>query len=328
MFQIKQTSRIAIYLLIIAFMSSCSSTTHLTLNYSERNTCRQQNASHHLTRDIPKPFHEVELDTALVNRFSMSSLNVANSIGLLDELSDYITVEKKYQKNPSVENRMTQLVLSQKISDRISIASLEVSSVASELDCEEERIAQIADYLRSLEIERESKLTVAAIGVSALGAIIPGIMLIKKGGSGSGGDIAGLVTGIIEVSLGVSILMNSRKVEINHPQNALRDIWDGSEASGTFPPFIWYYLNYHNPHDGEIKSVRYQIIDRWVGFKQISGAKANDRRKLLALYFGDGGKYSTDQLYNRANMYDQLESYIKLMKQDLTLLSLEFDFLK
>lgn len=48
----------------------------------------------------------------------------------------------------------------------------------------------------------------------------------------------------------------------------------------------------------------------------------------MELYFGEGGKYSAEQLSTRADMLDQLESHINLMKQDLRKLSIEIEQIK
>jgi hypothetical protein len=315
---------ITMFLLLFtaAILTSCKNITTIQ-QHAERSTCTQQNAAYYSQRDIPRSLHELELDTVLTNHFSWTSLNVANAIGLLDELKLFVESSKVYKAQPTIENRIDQLVWSHSITERINLASLEVSAAASELDCEEERITQIAEYLKGAEGETESKLTVAAIVAGASSAIISGIMLAN--GNGDNVEYVGIVSGIVEATLGISILANKRKVLFYHPRNALQEIWQGNETSEVFPPFIWYYLNYQNPADTNQRSIRYQIIDRWISFKQIDNATTKKKRKLLNLYFGEGGKYKTEQLYNRANMYDQLESHVKMMKQDLMLLSLEFD---
>lgn len=326
MMMTKHRFLLGMLLVFALILSSCQSVDSIQ-RHAERSTCTRQNAAHYSTSEIPQPFHEIEIDPALKAPFSTTSLNVANAIGLLDRLKEYTVKSNEYQQQPTIENRMDLLVLSQKISERINLASLEVSAVASELDCEEERITQIADYMKGVEGETESRLTVAAIVVGASSAIVSGFMLMN-GGTGSNVEYVGIASGIVEASLGISILANKRKIDFYHPRNALREIWEGKEVTDIFPPFIWYYLNYHNPNDASKKSIRYQIIERWISFKQIDNANTNKKRKLLNLYFGEGGRYKTEQLYNRANMYDQLESHIKMMKQELTLLSLEFDKMK
>jgi len=42
-----------------------------------------------------------------------------------------------------------------------------------------------------------------------------------------------------------------------------------------------------------------------------------------ALYFGEGGKYTADELDDRSSMLDQLEAMISLMKKDLQLITKE-----
>lgn len=64
-------------------------------------------------------------------------------------------------------------------------------------------------------------------------------------------------------------------------------------------------------------SLREGLIENWKGAEQLDNLSKRKKQDLITLYFGDGGTYNADQLENRANMYDQLESIIKLMKQNL-----------
>lgn len=286
--------------------------------------CNQQNVYNYTVAEMPKPIHTLTVDTVLAAQISFKSLNVANAIGVLDLLSDYVAIQKHYKKNPNIENRLTQLEIVQKLNQRINIASLEVSAVSSEMDCEEERTSQIADFLKGKEDETESKLTVGAIVIGAAGAIASGLLIDK----GNTGDYIGLGTGITEATLGMLILRNKRSIEFYHNRNALRDIWEGRPTSSIFPPTVWYYLNYSNPNEPEKVSFRREIIEKWMNFGQIADEKSKKKTQLLELYFGNGGKYSAQELDNRANMYDQLESQINLMKQDLKALSTELEKLK
>ena len=43
------------------------------------------------------------------------------------------------------------------------------------------------------------------------------------------------------------------------------------------------------------------------------------------MYFGKGGLYTSEQLKNRADMMDQVEAFITLMKQDLKELAIEIE---
>ncbi len=113
-------------------------------------------------------------------------------------------------------------------------------------------------------------------------------------------------------------------MEFYHPRNALKEIWIAPEASSIFPPSVWYYLTYENSNKTE-KSLRLQFLDKWLGFGQIADTKEKNKEKVYNLFFGEGGKYTADQLTNRANMHDQIEAHINLMKQDLKQLALELE---
>lgn len=301
------------YSFLLVFLASCSGTKSLQ-SILPKSTCSQE--MEYSVKEIPRPFHELNPDTALTARFSTASLNAANAIGLIETLTEYIRLKK--QAGNSLEKRIQLLELSQLVSQRINLSSLEISAVASEMDCEEERITQIAEYMRNLEGDKESKLTVAAIIAGASGAITSGIVLSSNKVS-SKLDYVGIASGIAEAVIGMLILNNKRKIDYTHERNPLREVWEGKQAEDSaFPPVVWYYITYENPALTGEKSIRTQIIERWKNFNEL-------QPKKIAKYFGTGGKYSTEELYNRANMYDLLESYIKLIKQDLTSLSIEFD---
>lgn len=306
-----------------AVLSSCSS--YKTANfesYLRSSNCNQQNVYQYDSTGLPKAIHYLELDSFLVKNFTFKSLNVAHAIGILPLLEQYGNQKKLYQIDKTLQNQVNLIELTQLISQKINSASLEISAVSSEMDCEEERTSQIANYLKNKESDRETKLTVGSIVFGASGAILSGIYSEQ-----ALGNIIGISTGIVEAGFGVLILLNTRKTEFMHPRNALRDVWEGYQVSANFPASIWYYLNYHNPAFPEEKSLRYQIIEKWIDFGQISGLDSKKKKKLLDTYFRDGGKYTSQQLSNRADMYDQLESNINLMKQDLNRLSLEMSSL-
>lgn len=316
--------RTGTFLVFLYGLSSCGAVrTAETLEAHSRSNCNQQNTYVYQKSDIPPPFHELDIEEGLQSHFSRKSLNVAHAIGALDLLSRYLQLRPRADDG-GVGNRLQKLELAQAIYQRINIASLEVSAVASEIDCEEERAAQIAAYLKKIEDDRETRLTVGAIVVGAAGAVSSGL-LFKNGNVG---EWIAIGTGITEASLGLMILMNKKKVVFYHQRNALRDVWEDNATSHIFPASIWYYLNYYDITGAEQHSMRYQIVDNWMSFEQIASLNAKKRRKMLQLYFGQGGRYTAEQLNNRSNMLDQLESAINLMKQDLKGLAIELEDLK
>lgn len=283
----------------------------------EKSNCNQENKYSYTPQDIPTPIYQLEVDTALTSRFSRNEINAANAIGMLDMLTQYIQALKAVQQNNTVEKRLALLEWRQKINHSIDLASLEISAVTAELDCEEEKIAQIASFLKEKEDETESKLTVGSIILGAVSAIATGIIIKDNNAA----NVIGVGVGLADATFGILMLTNQRNIEIRHSRNVLREIWQATETSSIYPPSIWYFLNYYNPKEPDKPSLRSQLIESWKSFGQISASKGKTNNSSIEIYFSEGGKYTTAQLENRANMYDQLESAIKLMKQELRTLS-------
>lgn len=316
---------IKLSLVIVFLLTSCQVIKKPSLNsYMVRSNCNQQNVFNYDAAQLPIPIHQQKLDPLFLKKLSVKALNVANAIGVLELLKEYYQKESLYKEKPSIEERLQILELSQTINQKINIASLEISAVASELDCEEERTDQVATYLSNLESDIESKLTVGAIIVGAGSAILAGLFINSS--HENAGDYIGLGAGIAEAGLGLAILANKKRADFYHERNALKDVWEGSKTSSVYPESIWYYLNYHNENEQNSKSLRHQIVEKWTNFGQIAETeKPEEREKLIELYFGKGGRYTSEQLKSRADMLDQVESNITLMKQDLMTLAVEFE---
>ena len=304
------------YFLFPIFLTliSCSTSNNKAfINNVQKSSCNQENSYAYTKSDIPIPLQELKIDSSLFMYFNERDLNVANAIGVIDVLSDYIQKKGRNRDAASPEQKIEWIQIRQELNDRIDLASLEISAVTAELDCEEERLNQIASFLNEKEKRKESNLTVTSIILGAVSAIVTGVLVSKKDQSNTA-DIMGVGVGIADVTLGILLLTSSRKITLEHKRNVLRELWLGTETSTTYPPSIWYYLNYY-PVPGRI-SLRERLISNWKSFGQIRKTENNPDGDL-DIYFGDGGKYTIDELENRANMYDQIESQIKLMKQDL-----------
>lgn len=311
-------------LFLIFVTSSCASTKQAEFNLqTTQNKFTDIKNSPFFKIKKPIPIHELKIDTLLTNRLSFKSLNAANAIGLLDILTNYMRVEIEYHQNQTLEKRIERLELLQEINQKINIASLEISAVAGELDYEEERIDQVAQYLKGKEDATERTLIISSIIVGATSAIAGEAISLTTPESNTPAYI-GIGSSIIEASLGAAMLINKRKINFYHKTNPLKDIWNAPDTSNFYPPSIWYYLNYQNPKD-TVKSLRVQLAEKWVRFGQIASAKEKNRHKIYELFFGEGGKYSTTQLSNRADMLDQVEANIKLMKQELNLLLIDIE---
>ena len=147
-------------------------------NLLSHSNCNQRNVYNYTEADLPTPLHLQQLSEALQHKLSYNSLNMANAIGLIPTLEKYIQL--KAQPKQDAEYRLSILELKQDMDHKINMSSLEISAISSEMDCEEERTSQIANYLSGRADNRESKLTIAAIVVGAAGAILTGGVIKMK----------------------------------------------------------------------------------------------------------------------------------------------------
>lgn len=301
--------------IVTLILSSCASYKDATINHLVLSSkCNQQNLYSYTVADFPLPLQETTIDTLLKEKISVNSLLIANTIGIIPYLNEYAKLKSTPTKHSTIEQQLRLLELKQVIYHYMSNASLGISAVSSELDCEDERVSQIANYLTERESNIESKLTIGAIVLGATGGILSS-GLIKNNNTS---NTVAITTGIGEAALGLTMLFNKQKINFYHSRNVLKDIWEGPETSTLFPSFIWYYLNHE---DDDKSSLRKEMIEKWVQFGQID----DDSDNLADLYFKNGGKYTADELNNRANMYDQLETQVYLLKQKLMVLTSEID---
>lgn len=306
-------------LLFIFATTSCSSVKNIEIrDLLHHSNCNQQNVYEYTQDSLPIPLHERDISPIVAQKLSFNNLNMANAIGILGSVTRFVELRQNPKPMDDLAYRLELLELKQAIDQKINSSSLEISAISSEMDCEEERTSQVANYLVGKIREKESKLTIGAIVVGALGAILTEGVIKEERAS----HIVGISTGVAEATFGVMMLLNDETTEFFHKRNALKDVWFGAPTSKNFPAAVWYYLNYSNPENGIKTSLREQIIEKWRSFGQV---KKSSEEEISDIYFGEGGKYTSDQLENRADMYDQLESNINLMKQDLKALSSEIE---
>ena len=308
---------------VVLLLSVACTTIHEPTLYTRNrdNNCYKQYYYDYHEDEIPLPLHSLEISSIVTDNFSFESINIAHAMGTLNHLEAYLNSLEAFGGSPSLENRLRHLERFQQLSQQIEFAELEISSVVSEINCEEERIYQVANYLRGKENEKTSRLTIASIVVGGVGAI----MAVALVGQGKAPELVGLGTGITEASLGLLMLFNEKEIEFVHERNHLREIWEAPTTSKIFPAPVWYYLNYVSLQSDAEPAKRVQIIDNWRKLAFYDEVKEKHRAELRDRFFGTGGRYNSDELTNRANMYEQLNAEINLMLQDLKNLSFEIE---
>ncbi|WP_343704781.1 hypothetical protein [Chitinophaga sp.] len=255
------------------------------------------------------------LTPAMLARFSKKSWQLASLLGIEGELQQLMQLEEKGKGTFTTEERLQWLELKQHVAERVDLASLEISATAAELDCEEERADQYKELLREKVSKAERKITVAAIITGAATGLLVGVMNLSNNGNENLSEEIAITGGIAEATLGILSLKIDRNIVFSHSRNHLQDIWFGADSTSNFPPLIWYYLNL--PFNQGAPSLRESLKAQWQSMDQLA------LKERGSLYFGEGGKYSADELDDRSAMLDQLEARISLMKKDLQLITKE-----
>lgn len=317
--------RFFIILLTVSLFVSCASIQDSNINLRlDKSNCFQEFYYDYGEDQIPLPMHTIDIPQNISANFSRTGINIANAMGILELLERYVQSLENLNANPNIETRLQHLELYQKLSHRIAFAELEISSESAELECEEDRADQIAKYLKAKEGDTDTKLTVASIVIGAVGAILTTVFF----DNGKTPEYIALSAGILGATLGAMILVNKKKVTFQHERNHLQEIWEGPATSKYFPASVWYYLNYVYPEKEEQVSKREEIIEKWMGLGLFENLSPKDKEALIQKFFGKGGVYLTDEMSERASMYDQLGSQINLMMQDLKSLSRELEVLQ
>ena len=230
------------------------------------------------------------------------------------------SLKEAYEEDKRSEMRLDILELKQSIGDRIQVASLEISALSAQIDCEEERSEQVATFMKRKESRRDKELTVGAIVVGAAGAIATGAILLDQGENADQNtvEIIGISVGITEAALGTALLLNKKKTEYRHPYNHLKCVWELDPHCDLIPPVVGYFLQQKG---ADRRTYIERMRAEYAEFGPVSEAK-NERakQKLEDLFFNEGGRYTAEQLVERAGMLDQFEAMVTLMKEDLRLL--------
>lgn len=245
-------------------------------------------------------------DSILNKYFSIEALHTANYLGLIPELKSMVAAPEKER-----EDKIKDL------DNKVSTIFMKISATAAELDCEEERADQIADYLLGVISSRSRMLTLYSIILAALGTIIVSLMdLIFKTKKSIYRSVQ-ILFGIIVAFIGVSILtIKETQISFTHERNMLGEIGDGNKGTHFYPE-VWNFLIKPEARKKGKPPLREVLIERWKTTGELGAKTEVEKNKLLKLLFGKGGVYTASELRIRANYFDQLESTVNLMKSDV-----------
>lgn len=254
----------------------------------------------------------LKANVSLKSKFSEASILIMNALRINDEVHEIVN---KPNKN-SLESMVRLNTLKQQIDNRVWIANSEIDALSAELDCEGERIDQIANFVDNANSGKTTKFTVASIVIGAASSIAT--VLISNESLNNGVAIG---AGVLGASLGFATLNpKGKKVEMSSNRNLLQNVWS-NQNQHEISPFVWYMLTEPKFSNSGKTTLLQNTKERWLMYQFDENlTKANK-----SVNFSKGGIYHADDLHARSQMINQFQSVVRSIKQNINLFLAELN---
>jgi len=264
--------------------------------------------------ELPGQSSRGQTAPAAAVELSTPTQNIAEIIGASDLLVE-IAILNASEEYTTERGRIRYLDLRQQLYDRLLLTSFEIDSVTAEVACEQARADRLMDRLQEIRDNRvRTQTIIAVVGDAIVGVLAGGLSLAAEATASAIADIVG---GSVATGFGLAAFRRAEAHEFRHERNLLREVWEGPEQPRLFQISVWRYLT---TASDDATTLRETLIAEWRQDGYLGAQGSETERHRIALFFGEGGLYSIDELRARADMFDSLRALVNLMKQDLNLL--------
>ena len=257
---------------------------------------------------------DTKLHESQVESFSPRFHRIAASIGLLPLLRQSVDLERKQAANKPGSD-IALIRVRQQILARTLLATLEATSLAAVIRCEQARADELADSLAARQAKSAQLATVVSIIIESATMVATGGLILAGHEVAEG--IAALVGGTMAATLAGLGLYQPGEHEFHHDRNVLREIWENPKQAQYFPGPVWRFLN-EAAEEGT--SLREQLVASWKDLSRIKGQTDEEQRQRFSLLFGTGGIYTIGDLRSRGAMLEMLAAAIDLIHDELEVL--------
>jgi hypothetical protein len=262
----------------------------------------------------PQPNSLPDGFSQLTQYFSQDALRTAETVGVLTYLRDLTAM---YEAPDTALVRI--LLRRQQLHDHIILAVLEIESATAEIICERDRADQLADRIDEVDGARVKQLTIASIIIGGLTGIVTGAAGLAIAGTIA--DASSIGGGALSAWLGLSALWTHSEVDLQHDRNILQEVWEHPDHPQILSPLLWRYLDRRS--DGEQGSPRKELVNAWGQKGRLGAPDSDDERHRRDLFFSRGGRYTASELRARASMLETLEATLRLLHEELEVLTRE-----
>ncbi|NIF82674.1 hypothetical protein F3J24_04010 [Comamonas sp. Tr-654] len=216
--------------------------------------------------------------------------------------------------------QMELLLARQELTERTMLTMMDVSSVLSELHCENEKGDLIQRRVDEHVADQQRKWTIAGVVTGAVTSIASGGMGLSQ--LDTQANVVNVLGGALSTVTGLGALADSASVSYRPNNQLLGDIYANPEKSNAYPWTVWKFLTRRpdGVSDAAVQTARDALIDQWrdAGLLGRPGSETELRR--IALVSGKDGVYNSEDLSARNEMLDLLEATVSSMNQDISFL--------
>jgi len=247
---------------------------------------------------------------AIGTLYSSTAIHIADVTELLPLLNRMARLEMAQAGQVDVEQVRRKLIT------RLQLATLEVSGLVAEIECEVQRADEVQDRLKDIQTTRVAFRTTLGVIFGGLANVLSGGIGMATG-AGDAGNIASVSGGALEILFGTSANFTKVRQDFSHPHNHLAPVWGNSPPFEFFSPRVWRFLTEPGSRELGGHSLRDVMLQTWQEEGKLGESGSLREKERKELLFGVGGIYDSEQLHVRETMLHQLESSIQLMHQEL-----------
>jgi hypothetical protein len=257
-------------------------------------------------------------------RFKVSSnaLEVARIIGVdshIARLSELITAENS---NTGPVTSLEELILRQRITDGVVVASLDLDSVLEEVGYEREQIVELRSILHARRDRAIGSTNLAVLAAGTGLGIIGGLLQFSKTTSDAGNAV-GFAAGGISTAFslqGFRQVHGGRRPAWVLPNMLAAFFGQPQEQHSHYPEDVWAYLNSVPLGEDSQASRKKLLLDTWREAHRLDPLDSPQSQQRIALLTSTNAadkKLTIELLNQRAAMLADVANQIAQMKQDL-----------
>jgi hypothetical protein len=256
------------------------------------------------------------------SKLSPNALQMARIIGVESDIEKLFSLAAAKEAGAGPGLSLEELSLRQQITDGVVTASLDVDSVAAEIDYEREQTVELRSLWRYKRDRAIGSTNVAVLAAGTGLSIVSGLLQFSKTTS-SAGNAVGFAAG------GLSTLFSLRSFRQVHggkrpawvlPNMLAAFLGQPEEQHSHYPDDIWAYLNSVPPGAASLTGRKDQLLAGWVAAGRIGPPDSLQWKRRIALLTSTNAAdkdLNIELMNERAAMLADVGDQVLLMKHDL-----------